>query len=50
MWFEDALDANYKIKTNVDVQTSQQELVDCTGIFGSLGCNGGSALDGQFSI
>jgi len=35
---------------NLNVQTSQQELVDCTSIFGSQGCNGGSATDGNFSI
>ena len=42
-----AIDANYKIKMNIDIETSQQELVDCSGMFGNNGCDGGMSDAGQ---
>lgn len=36
------IDASYKIKKSIDIQTSKQELLDCSKSLGTLGCDGGS--------
>ena len=38
------IDAVYKIKKNMVIDSAEQELLDCAGYLGNGGCNGGVPL------
>jgi hypothetical protein len=40
------IDGAYQIQKNVKIETSQQDLIDCSGYLGTKGCNGGSQANG----
>jgi hypothetical protein len=42
------IDGAYQIQKNVKIETSQQDLIDCSGYLGTKGCNGGSQANGTF--